>query len=106
MATIVRPLGDKIIVKPERKETMKTQSGIFLPENSSAAEKPQIGIVVSVGEGRLLENGEHSPLAVEVGDKILYRKFAGTEIALDKKEDTILLMTERDVLGIIEEDVA
>ncbi len=104
MATIIKPIGDKIIVSPEKKETHKTQSGIFLPENSSAADKPQIGIVLSVGEGRLLESGEYSPLTVKAGDKVLFRKFAGTEIALDKKEDTILLMTERDVLGIIEED--
>lgn len=104
MATIIRPIGDKIIVKPEKKETMKTQSGIFLPENSSASEKPQIGTVVSVGEGRLLDNGDVKPLTVVVGDKVLFRKFAGTEIQLDKNEDVILLMTERDILGIIEEE--
>ena len=98
--TIIKPIGDKVLVQPEKKENKQTASGIFIPD--TAVDKPQIGIVLSTGDGRILENGTVMPLAVKKGDKVLFRKFAGTEIKIDKDEDYLLLITERDVLGIIE----
>ena len=78
-----------------------TDAGIVLPETTNNA--PQIGKVVAVGEGRILESGMTMPLTVMEGDKVLYRKFAGTEIDVDGYDDTLLLMTERDVYAIIKE---
>lgn len=78
-----------------------TDTGIVLPETTNNA--PQIGKVVAVGEGRILESGMTMPLTVMEGDKVLYRKFAGTEIDVDGYNDTLLLMTERDVYAIIKE---
>ena len=78
-----------------------TDTGIVLPETTNNA--PQIGKVVAVGEGRILESSITMPLTVMEGDKVLYRKFAGTEIDVDGYDDTLLLMTERDVYAIIKE---
>jgi len=93
------PIGEKLLVKPETVETKMTEGGIVLPE--TLTEKPQIGEVVATGEGRILENGKMMPLTVKVGDRIIFRKFAGTEIKIDKKDEPLLLITERDILGII-----
>jgi chaperonin GroES len=92
----IRPLGDRVLVKPVAKEE-KTKSGIVLPD--TAKEKPQEGEVVAVGSGKMLENGEVVPLEVKKGDKVIYSKFAGTEIKLDEEEH--LILTERDILAIV-----
>lgn len=97
--TIIKPIGDKLLIKPEQKDKKITESGIYIPETSS--DKPQIGTVIETGAGRILENGTVMPLFVRKDDKVLFRQFAGTEIKIDKNEDTLLLITERDVLGII-----
>ena len=92
----LRPLGDKILVKRVEAET-KTKSGIVLPD--SAKEKPRRGKVLSVGEGKRLDNGERSPLHVKKGDEVIFASYAGTEIKLDGED--FIIMREEEVLGII-----
>jgi chaperonin GroES len=93
----IRPLGDRILIEPiEQEET--TSSGILLPE--TAKEKPQQGNVLAVGAGRRDEDGDRIPMDLEVGMKVLFAKYAGTEIKLDGKK--LLIMKETDILGIVE----
>ncbi len=96
MATI-KPLQDRVLVKRLEAEE-KTASGLYIPD--SAKEKPQEGEVVAVGPGKVLENGNKVELTVKVGDKILFSKYAGTDIKLDGEE--YLIMREDDILGIVE----
>ena len=93
----VRPLEDRILVKPLDAET-KTASGLFLPE--SAKEKPLRGKVLAAGQGKLQDDGKIRPLAVKEGDIVLFGKYAGTEIKMNGEEQTIL--REDDILGIVE----
>jgi chaperonin GroES len=94
----VRPLGDKILVKRDEAAT-KTDSGIFLPE--SAKDKPKQGKVIAVGDGILnKENGQRIPFSVKKGDSVIFSSYSGTEIKLDG--DPLLIMTEEDILGVIE----
>ena len=92
----VKPLADRVIVKPIEVEE-KTKSGIVLPD--TAKEKPQEGEVVAVGPGRY-EDGKLIPMNVKQGDRVLFAKYAGTEIKIDDEE--YLIMRESDILGIIE----
>ncbi|NPA95728.1 MAG: co-chaperone GroES [Thermodesulfobacteria bacterium] len=94
----IRPLHDRILVK-RLEEEEKTKGGIIIPD--TAKEKPIEGQVVAVGNGKLLENGEVKPLDVKVDDKVLFGKYAGTEVRIDGEE--YLIMREDDVLGIIED---
>ena len=92
----IKPLGDRSVVKVlEKQET--TKSGIVLPE--AAKEKPQEGEVLAVGSGELIE-GKRVPLEVKVGDRVIYSKYAGTEIKMDDEE--YLILKQSDVLAIIE----
>jgi len=93
----IRPLHDRIIVERLEEET-KTAGGIIIPD--TAKEKPQQGKVIAVGKGKRTEDGKLLPLDVKVGDKILFGKYAGTEIKIEGKE--FLMMREDDVLGVIE----
>ena len=93
----IRPLHDRIIVERLEEET-KTAGGIIIPD--TAKEKPQQGKVIAVGKGKKTEDGKVLPLDVKVGDKILFGKYAGTEIKIEGKE--FLMMREDDVLGVIE----
>lgn len=93
----VRPLHDRILVK-RTAEDEKTAGGLFIPD--SAKEKPQRGEIVAAGKGRITEEGKVLPLEVKVGDKILFSKYAGTEIKLDGSE--FLMMREEDVLGVVQ----
>jgi chaperonin GroES len=93
----IRPLSDRVVVKPEEAQE-RTAGGIFLPD--TAKEKPLQGRIVGVGIGQLLDSGKRAQPAVKVGDKVIYGKYAGTEIKVDGVEYTIL--RESDVLGIIE----
>jgi chaperonin GroES len=95
----IRPLGDKILVERIEAEE-KTKGGIILPD--TAKEKPKEGRVVAVGEGRLLENGERVPFQVKVNDRIIFASYAGTEVKIDEKE--YLIMSEEDVLAVIEKE--
>ena len=93
----VKPLGDRVLVKPLAAEE-KTASGIVLPD--TAKEKPQQGEVLAVGSGKLLENGQKVALEVQVGDKVIYSRYAGNEIKIDG--DECMIMSERDILAIVE----
>ena len=92
----VKPLHDRLVVK-RLEEEEKTKGGIIIPD--AAKEKPQEGRVIAVGDGKVLENGQKSPLAVKAGDKILFGKYSGTEIKIDGEEH--LIMREDDILAII-----
>src|SRR6195256_1355927 len=96
MATNLKPLGDRGIVKPKEKEDI-TKSGIVLPD--TASEKPQEGSVLAVGPGRVLDNGKRVELDVKAGDKVLFAKYAGTEVKLDGEE--YLVIRENDLLAIV-----
>jgi len=93
----IRPLQDRIIVK-RIEEDEKTKGGIIIPD--SAKEKPDEGVIVSVGKGRVTEDGKLQPIEVKAGDKILFSKYGGTEVTIDGEEH--LIMRESDILGIIE----
>ncbi len=92
----IKPLGDRVVVRPEAAEE-KTESGLYIPD--TAKEKPQRGTVVSVGPGRV-ENGTKIDMTVDKGDKVLYGKYAGTEITIDGED--LLIIRENDILGVIE----
>jgi chaperonin GroES len=96
MATKIRPLHDRVIVKRIEEEE-KTKGGIIIPD--TAKEKPQEGRVVAVGPGKT-DDGKVIPLGVKAGDKILFGKYSGTEIKLDGEEH--LILREDDILGVIE----
>jgi chaperonin GroES len=94
----IKPLGDRIVVEP-LEAIEKTKGGIILPD--TAKEKPQEGKIVAVGKGRTDEKGKAIEMEVKVGDKILYGKYAGTEITVDNVE--YMILREEDVLAIIED---
>ncbi len=93
----IRPLHDRLIVKRFDEEE-KTKGGIIIPDN--AKEKPMQGEVIAVGNGKVLDDGKKSPLEVKKGDRVLFGKYAGTEIKVDGSE--YLMMREEDILGILE----
>jgi len=93
----IRPLQDRVIVK-RLEEEEKTKGGIIIPD--SAKEKPQEGKVIAVGKGKTTEDGKVIPLDVKAGDRILFGKYAGTEVKIEGEEH--LIMREEDILGIIE----
>ncbi len=93
---MLKPLGDRIVVKALEAES-QSAGGIFLPEN--AKEKPQKAEVLAVGPGKLLDNGKLSAVDVQVGDKVVYSKYGGTEVKVDG-EDLIILRAD-DILGVL-----
>ncbi len=93
----IRPLGDRVLVRPLEKEKQE-RSGIIIPD--TAKEKPQEGEIVAAGKGKVADDGKVIPMEVKVGDKILYGKYSGTEIKIDDKE--YLIMHQEDILGILE----
>ena len=93
----IRPLQDRVIVERVEEEE-RTKGGLIIPD--SAKEKPQEGKVVSVGKGKMGEDGKVTPLDVKAGDKILFGKYSGTEVKLSGEE--YLIMREDDILGVIE----
>jgi chaperonin GroES len=93
----IRPLQDRVIVKRVVEEE-KTSGGIIIPD--TAKEKPQEGKIIAVGKGKLGEDGKVTPLDVKKGDKILFSKYAGTEVNIEGEEH--LIIREDDVLGVIE----
>ncbi|MBI5179292.1 MAG: co-chaperone GroES [Nitrospinae bacterium] len=97
MAVKIKPLADRVLVRPlEEKETKK--GGIIIPD--SAKERPQEGEVIAVGPGKTGDDGKPVPMHVKKGDKVIYGKYAGSEIKLDGEE--FLLMREDDILGILD----
>lgn len=94
----VRPLGDKVIVKRDEAKT-KTESGIFIPEGSK--DKPKQGKIVAVGDGILnKDTGKYMPFTVKKGDTVLFTTYSGTELKIDGQD--FIIMTEEDILGIID----
>ena len=97
IATKLRPLGDRVVIKPSEREEM-TKSGIVLPD--TAKERPQEGTILSIGPGRTLDDSSREAMDVEVGQKILFQKYAGTEFKLDDEE--LLILSQKDILAVIE----
>ena len=96
-AVRLRPLGDRVIVKPIEKKD-EVRSGLIIPD--TAKEKPQEGEIIAAGKGKIGEDGKLIPMDVKAGDKILYGKYSGTEVKLDGQE--YLIMHQEDILGIVE----
>jgi chaperonin GroES len=97
-STKLRPLGDRVVVKPMPREEM-TKTGIVLPD--TAKEKPQEGLVIAAGPGRMLDDGKREPMDVKEGNKVLYAKYAGTEFKIDGEE--LLIVSQKDILAIVED---
>jgi chaperonin GroES len=98
MALKVRPLGDRLLVEPIEQEA-QTSSGIIIPE--TAKEKPQEGRVLAAGPGRLTEGHKRLPMEVGEGDRVLFAKYAGTQVKLEDKD--LLILREQDVLALVAE---
>jgi chaperonin GroES len=96
---IIRPLYDRVVVRRVEAETI-SRGGIIIPDK--AAEKPNLGVVTAVGPGALLENGETRPIAVAVGDRVLFGKYAATEQTIGDEE--LLIVRETDILAVIEQE--
>jgi len=96
MATNIRPLEDRILVRPEEGQET-TVSGIVIPD--TAKEKPQEGTVLAIGPGKRSDTGDLIPMEVNVGDRVMYSKYGGTEIKVDG--DELLILSSRDVLAIV-----
>jgi chaperonin GroES len=96
VATKVRPMGDRILIKPEGREET-TKSGLVLPD--TAKEKPMEGRVIAVGNGRTTDDGNVVEVDVKEGDLVLFAKYSGTEVRID--EDDLLIIAERDLLAVI-----
>jgi len=93
----LKPLGDRVLVERIDEEVQKTEGGIIIPD--TAKEKPSKGKVVAVGPGAIQEDGKRTPMDVKKGDKILFGKYAGTEIKIDGQE--MLIMRESDILAVL-----
>ncbi len=97
MATNIKPLHDRVIIRRIEDSTDKTAGGLFIPD--TAKEKPQEGEVIAAGEGKYKEDGTRQPLDVKAGDRVLFGKYSGSEIKLDGEE--FIIMREDEILGII-----
>ena len=97
MSDKIKPLGDRVLIKALEREE-KTKSGIVLPD--TAKEKPQEGRVIAVGSGKMLDNGTKVALEVQAGQKVIFSKYAGTEVKLDGEE--LMILNERDILAVVE----
>ncbi len=95
----IRPLADRVVIRPQEKEE-KTRGGIFLPDTASK-EKPQEGTIMAVGEGKVDDKGKRTPIAVKVGDKVLFAKYAGTDIKIE--DEDYLILAEKDILAVVNE---
>jgi len=98
MALKLRPLADRVVVEPMEKEETFAGGQLVLPE--TAKEKPQQGTIVAAGPGRRDDDGKYIPMDVKEGDRVLFAKYAGTEIKIDGKK--VLILKEADILGIVE----
>ena len=94
MATKIKPLGDRVVIKPTPKEEV-SKGGIVIPD--TAKEKPQEGKIIAVGPGKLSEDGNRIAMEVKVGDKVIYSKYAGTEFKVDDEE--LIFVRESDILA-------
>ena len=94
MMAKLRPLADRVVVKPIEREEV-TKGGIVLPD--TAKEKPQEGEIIAIGPGRLSEDGKRMPMDVKVGDRVIYAKYGGTEIKIEDEE--LIILRESDILA-------
>jgi len=94
--TNIRPLGDRVVLKAVERE-QQTATGIYLPD--TAQEKPQEGIVIAVGPGKLLDNGNRATIDLKEGDKVLFSKYAGTEVKQGSEE--YMILRESDILAVL-----
>ena len=97
VAKKLRPLGDRVVVQPTPGEDM-TSSGIVIPD--TAQEKPQEGMILAVGPGRVLDSGKREQMDIKQGDKVLFAKYAGTEFRLD--DEDLLIISHKDILAVVE----
>jgi len=95
----IRPLADRVVVKPVEREE-RTKGGIYLPDTASK-ERPMEGTIQAVGDGRIDDAGKRVPMHVQVGDKVLFAKYSGTEYKVDDVE--YLILAEKDILGVIQD---
>ena len=93
----IRPLHDRVVVQ-RIEEDDKTEGGLYIPD--TAKEKPIQGKVIAVGEGKTLDNGEKRPMAVKEGDRVIFAKYAGTEVSVGSED--VLVMREDDIMGVVE----
>ncbi len=94
----LRPLGDRVIVKPAAKEEM-TKAGIILPDTVDK-ERPEQGEIIAVGPGRMLDSGARAPMSLKVGDKVVFKKYSPDEVKVEDQE--YLVISESDVMAVIE----
>ncbi len=94
----LRPLGDRVIVRPVAKEE-KTKTGLYLPETADK-ERPEQGEVMSIGPGKLLDNGTRASMSVKAGDKIVFKKYSPDEVKVDEVE--YLVISESDIMAVVE----
>lgn len=94
----IRPLYDRVVIR-RREEERTSRGGIVIPD--TAKDKPVLGEVIAIGTGKLLENNQIRPLAVKVGDKVLFGKYAGTEVKMNDEE--VVVMREDDLMAVVEE---
>jgi chaperonin GroES len=92
----LRPLGDRVVVEPAPHDEM-TKSGILIPD--TVKEKPQKGTILAVGPGRILDDGKREQIDVKKGDKVLYAKYAGTEVKIDAMD--LLIVSQKDILAVV-----
>ena len=102
MATNIRPLHDRVIIRRIEESTNQTAGGLFIPD--TAKEKPQEGEVIAAGEGKYKEDGTRQSLDVKAGDRVLFGKYSGSEIKLDGEE--FIIMREDEILGVIQRAAA
>lgn len=95
----IRPLYDRVVIRRMEEET-KTAGGILLP--GAAAEKPSAGKVLAVGEGKVLDNGDIRPLAVKVGDSVIFNKYAASENTISINGEELLVLSETEILAVLE----
>jgi chaperonin GroES len=94
---LIKPIFDNILIRPLEAEA-KTASGIILPDN--VKERPQIGEIVAVGEGKITEKGDKEPIVVKVGQRVVYKKWGGNEVKIAGEE--LILVEQKDILAIVE----
>ena len=97
MASKIRPVGDRVVVKPAEKEEV-TKSGIVIPD--TVKEKPQEGTIIAIGSGKINDKGDRTPLEVKEGDRVLFAKYGGTEFKFEGED--LLVLRESDILAILD----
>ena len=94
----IKPLGDRVVIKPVVREE-KTKGGLYIPD-TAVKEKPMEGEIHAVGDGRILDDGSKLPLSVQTGQRVIFAKYAGTEVKFNDEE--YLIISEKDILAIVE----